>query len=241
MLGEIKDSNILDYGCGQGDFIELLLNTDNKPKSIYAVDSNPQMIDTIKENFVEEIQSSLVIPKVCVNPDDLMGISKFDKIFCHNVLECLEDKIKFINEFEGLLSDDGVFILSHHDFDSAIFNSHYKELTRDLVHCFADTQQDWQKHSDGQMGRKIPGLISQSVFHDKAVCTTLRLCEREFVPGNYGHLMAEMILAIAEPHFKEADLQLWYQDLETQNINRQYYFAIDLVVALISKVAGFKR
>ncbi|HAT8178954.1 TPA: methyltransferase domain-containing protein, partial [Legionella pneumophila] len=126
MLGDIKGCNVLDYGCGRGDFVALLLNSKNKAQLIYAVDSSSEMIDTINSNFSKEISSGVVITKIVSRPQSLEG-QKFDKIICHNVLECLEDKIKFINQFDALLDNNGIFLLSHHDFDSAIFNSSYKE------------------------------------------------------------------------------------------------------------------
>ncbi|HAT8181798.1 TPA: methyltransferase domain-containing protein [Legionella pneumophila] len=234
MLGDIKGCNVLDYGCGRGDFVALLLNSKNKAQLIYAVDSSSEMIDTINSNFSKEISSGVVITKIVSRPQSLEG-QKFDKIICHNVLECLEDKIKFINQFDALLDNNGIFLLSHHDFDSAIFNSSYKEITRKLVHYFSDTQQAWQEHCDGQMGRKIPGLINHSVFKNFATCQTIRIVETEFQPGNYGYLMADMLLSIAESHYDANTIKKWYHDLEVLDKANEYYFAIDLVVATIKR------
>ena len=86
----------------------------------------------------------MVITKTISTPTELKG-AKFDNIICHNVLECVDHNLTFINAFKPLLSDkNGIFIRSHHDFDSAIFNSSFKVLTRNLVHHFVDTQQKWQ-------------------------------------------------------------------------------------------------
>ncbi len=231
-LGDITNAQILDYGCGAGDFIELLLAMPNQPKAIFAVDSSKNMVEKIQSNFADAIDKGIVIPEICVNPGELHG-NQFDKIICHNVLECVDDKIKFINDFDRILTSGGVFVLSHHDFDSAIYNSQYKDLTRKLVHHFADTQQAWQAHCDGQMGRKIPGLIEASVFKNRAICKTWRMVEREFKPGNYGFLMADMLIDGAKAVFDAKDLQLWLEDLELKNRQGEYYFAIDLCVAVL--------
>ena len=233
-LGDTHNARILEYGCGTGDFIELLLSNQSKPNLIYAVDSNEKMIDTIKSKFHTEITNGVVQYALCDTPRDLNGLMSFDRIICQNVLECIESKIEFINAFQDLLSDNGIFILSHHDFDSAIFNSKYVQLTRDLIHYFADTKQACQQHSDGQMGRKIPGLINQSVFHDTSSIKTIRTTETELMPGNYGYLMVQMLLSVAKDHFKEEDILLWRQDLEEKSANGDFYFAIDLVVAVLN-------
>lgn len=38
-LGDVTNAQVLDYGCGAGDFIELLLAMPNQPKLVFAVDS----------------------------------------------------------------------------------------------------------------------------------------------------------------------------------------------------------
>ena len=231
-LGDVTNAQVLDYGCGAGDFIELLLAIPNQPKLVFAVDSSKDMLEKIQSNFSDAIDSGIIITEICSSPSELHG-NQFDKIICHNVLECVDNKIAFINHFDHILKPGGVFVLSHHDFDSSLYNSHYKDLTRHLVHHFADTQQAWQAHCDGQMGRKIPSLVEASVFKNKAVCKTWRIVERDFKPGNYGFLMAEMLIDGAMGAFDEKDLQLWRSDLQLKSDTGHYYFAIDLNVAVL--------
>lgn len=232
LLADCKDADILDYGCGKGDFIELLLNSDKKPNKIIAADSDTSMIKSIQDTFANSVKDGIVIPRLANTPTELQG-QEFDKIICHNVLECVDDKLSFINGFKPLLKQNAIFILSHNDFDSAIYNSNFKQLSRDLVHHFSDTQQEWQKHSDGQMGRKMPGLINHSVFRDIAKHETWRLVDTKFEPGTYGFLMADMLMEIGKGTFKNADMHNWREDLIKKNSINEYYFAIDLVVSII--------
>ncbi len=232
-LGNYNNKTILDYGCGNGDFIELLLSNDEKPKLIYAVDSSEEKLTVIHNRFSIEIKKGIIVTRCIESPSALQ--EKFDGVICHNVLECIDNKLDFINCFEPLLADEGIFILSHHDFDSAIYNSHYKELTRQLVHHFADTQQSWMRYSDGQMGRKIFGLINQSVFREFAEHNTWRLVDTRLEQGSYGLLMANMLIDIGRNKFTETELKAWLEDLEEKNKLNAFYFAIDLVLSIISK------
>jgi ubiquinone/menaquinone biosynthesis C-methylase UbiE len=231
LLGDCKNACILDYGCGKGDFIDLILGETQKPKEIWAVDSGQDMMTSIQNNFASAINEGIVVPKLASSPIELHE-NKFDKIICHNVLECVEDKLGFINGFKPLLNQNAIFILSHHDFDSAIYNSIYETLSRNLVHHFSDKQQVWQKYSDGQMGRKIPGLMNHSVFRECARCETWRMVETKFEAGTYGFLMADMVMEIGKATFSNADMHTWYQDLIQKSRLGEYYFAIDLVVSI---------
>ncbi len=231
-LGDTTQETILDYGCGYGDFIELLLSSSSAPKSIIATDSSKKMIEKIQDRFADDIAKQIVTPKICTSPSELKEY-QFNKIICQNVLECVEHKVDFINDFFALLMPQGLFILSHHDFDSAIYNSEHKELTRKLIHYFSDTQQAWQAHCDGQMGRKIPGLIASSLFKDSAIHKTWRIVEKSFKPGTYGYLMAQGIIEVAKPAFDDEVLSLWLKNLEQKSQQGDYYFAIDLVLAIL--------
>lgn len=157
------------------DFIELILN--HQPMKIHAIDNIPSTISEIKLRFKEQTTNGLISTEITKDPNSING--KFNKIICHNVLECVDDKVSFVNKFDRLLLPGGAFLLSHHDFDSAIYNSSDEELTRNLIHNFADTKQKWQEYSDGKMGRKIPGIIEKSVFKESANCFIIRKMARD--------------------------------------------------------------
>ncbi len=224
---------VLDYGCGKGYSIEHLISDQPSPRSIYAVDSDQKMIDFIYAKFPEKIAAKLIVPKICDRPEQLSNLT-FDKIICHNVLECIENKHNFINSLYNHLAKNGILLISHHDFDSTIYNSKYKDLTRNMIHYFADTKQEWQKYSDGQMGRKIPGLVKNGPFK-RYDFETWRIVETEFKPENYGYIMADMMCEVGKNQFTSKELTLWREDLEKKSKTGDYYFAIDLVVALLYK------
>ncbi len=164
-FGSTENRSILDYGCGKGGLDRILLHQEKRPSHIYAVDSDPAMITAVNSSFPTEISKCILKTDIISDPSQITDYS-CDGIFCHNVLELIVQKEQFVGNLYNLLNNKGVFILSHMDFDSMIYHSSYKELTRNLIHHFADTQQAWMKSADGQMGRKIPGILRRAQVHN---------------------------------------------------------------------------
>ena len=233
-LGTIADKTILDYGCGRGNLVKLLLAQPTIPKLIYAVDIDPNAIVEINETYKFEIQQGEIITQVVDSPAQLAG-EKFDRIVCHNVIECVVDKEQFVKNLCSLLNQNGVLLVSHHDFDSAVYHSGHKELTRTLIHFFADQCQAWQTTCDGQIGRKIPGIFNRAKIKF-ATFATWRIVETSFSQGDYGYLMAKMIIEAAKERFDQATLNSWLQDLSLKAQSNDFYFAIDVMVAKVIAV-----
>ena len=59
-------------------------------------------------------------------------------------------------EVARVLAPGGHFLLGHTDLDTIVFSSSELDLTRRLVHAFADTQEEWMDSADGTIGRKLP-------------------------------------------------------------------------------------
>jgi|GEM_PF-1756300 SAM-dependent methyltransferase len=230
-VGDLNNKTILDYGCGREGMLELLLQRDDILKSITAVDSNEEMVRECNNRFADFIKLKTLFVLQSDDPVDLLG-KKFDIIFCHNVLECVEQREIFVRNLFDLLSPNGILVLSHHDFDSAVYNSAFKDLTRNLIHCFADTKQDWQTCHDGQIGRKIPGIFIKAGMKHTLI-ETWRIVERSFQPGDYGFLMSNMITDECKYKFASEKIDSWKEDLKAKSQIGDYYFAIDVVVAKI--------
>jgi len=128
------------------------------------------------------------------------------------------------------LNENGVLIISHHDFDSAIYNSSYKDLTRQLIHFFSDEGESWQTICDGQIGRKIPGIFKRTDIENISF-EAWRVVETTFEKEDYSYLMAKMILEVAKDKFDQVSLESWMKDLELKAQTNDFYFAIDIVIA----------
>ena len=82
----------------------------------------------------------------------------FDRVLCHNVLECLPDPGALVSEAVRVLRPGGRLVLAHSDFDTLIFASEDLELTRRLVRDYCDTQQPWMDAVDGTIGRRLADI-----------------------------------------------------------------------------------
>ena len=226
-LGNLSGKSVLDYGCGSGDNLKLLLDQCGENGKITAVDCNNIALDKLKQKLNQYILSDRLIVEKCESPETLT--EKFDVCFCHNVLECIVDKVNFINVIKNKLNCEGIFLLSHHDFDSAIYNSTDFALTRSFIHQFSDTMQVWQKYSDGQIGRKLPGIFHQSNF-DSFQCETIRFVEYNYDEESYGFHMSKWIAECVKKDFSDEKINAWLDDLKKLSARHEYYFAIDVNV-----------
>lgn len=232
-FGSTKNLTILDYGCGTGGLTKILLQQKDHPLNIYSVDIDPKIIEKVNKSFTSYISEKILKTDVINDPKELSG-KLFDVIFCHNVLELVNSKEKFVSDLYNLLKENGTLILSHMDFDSIIYNSTFKELTRKLVHSFSDTKQEWMTFSDGQIGRKIPGIIKRTNIQNVSF-ETWRWTETTFDENDYGFIMTNMLIETAGDKFNKKELKNWKKDLEEKAKSQDYFFAIDIDVAKIRK------
>lgn len=104
-LGDIKGKNILDFGSGEGITANHFA-VDNK---VLAIEPSEEMLCTRwSDNEYKQI-----IGGVSRLPE--LEDNSFDVIFCHNVLEYIDDKEQVINELYRLLKVGGTLSVVKHN------------------------------------------------------------------------------------------------------------------------------
>ena len=93
----IKGSEILDFGCGRGGFIQL---SKNISKRSVGLELNKINREYINNSGVQ-----------CVNTLSELNDDKFDLITLNHVFEHLNDPINILVELQKYLKDDGVIII----------------------------------------------------------------------------------------------------------------------------------
>tara|TARA_B100000787_G_C16189443_1_gene296542 strand:+ start:1484 stop:2404 length:921 start_codon:yes stop_codon:yes gene_type:complete len=93
----IKGSEILDFGCGRGDFIKL---SKKISKRSVGLEINKKNRDYLNNIGVQ-----------CVNTLTELNDDKFDLITLNHVFEHLNDPINILVELQKHLNDDGIIII----------------------------------------------------------------------------------------------------------------------------------
>ncbi len=234
LLDIAKEQVILDVGCGAGASIACILQQCSNVSKIIGVDKDEKFLEQIVDTHCEKIKSGcLELIQYDVDQPLPFEQKMFDRIICQNVMECVLNKEQLVDEFYRLLKPDGKVLVSHHDFDTIVFNSSYKDLTRKLIHCYTDTTQEWQKTSDGQMGRKLHGLMNKSNFKNHHV-GSLVFSEGNYADTAYGFRMAHWIVEVskASGQFQDHELNEWLEDLKMLDKKGAYFFSINLIYVL---------
>ena len=93
----IQDSEILDFGCGKGDFIRLTQTISKKSIGLELNNENREYL----------INSGIT----CIKSLSELNDDKFDLITLNHVLEHLNDPINILVDLQKYLKDDGIIVI----------------------------------------------------------------------------------------------------------------------------------
>ncbi len=147
-------SNVLEVGCGTGAICSDLI--EKFPCNIFGIDINLQSVEIAIRNTPKLIAA-------CCDANLLPFPSGFfEVVYCHYFLLWLANPLKVIAEIKRVLQTGGVFLVfAEPDHSARIdFPSELKSIGKLQVESLK------MQGVDVQMGRKIPGLLSQSGFHN---------------------------------------------------------------------------
>jgi SAM-dependent methyltransferase len=98
---------VLDYGCGDGTFLAMLMNSDHAPSSALGVDIDATLIAGCSARFQNVNGLGFAQDAALAT-----GNSTFDAIFCMEVLEHVIDSEPLLQRFEELLAPGGALLIS---------------------------------------------------------------------------------------------------------------------------------
>ncbi len=228
LAGVEASSRVLDVGCGIGRTLrEAALVT----QQVVGVDSSEEFLELARRSLSETGHDSVVeLLGIDLNRDVLpFPDADFDNLVCQNVLECIEDKPRLIAECHRVLKPGGVLLLAHHDFGGVMVNSRDSELTRQVIAAYADETQGWMDTSDGEMGRKLPGLMRGSEFREMT-SETRQLVAFSFAEGTAAHdYCSDAAKAAVQRGIAKLDVDRWFADLVALERCGEFYFSIPWV------------
>ena len=220
-LARTRDYQVLDFGCGKGDFLHALALTigpksrlvgyDAMEKSIAAAQEQYPGAEFICQRFVEEFPF----------PD-----ASFDVFVTIDTLECIRNKDVLIEEIHRVLRPGGQVLAMHWDWDTQTYGIPNRELSRKVVQAYSDWKQPWMDEADGQMGRKLWGLFEGSgKFHGRpdAFCRI----ETEYEPGQYGYDRAQDLSRLVENgEFDEGEFEQFHRELSESHQRGAYFYSV---------------
>lgn len=225
--GVVPGATVVDLGCGVGKTLGPLLEATGPDGLVIGVDISEKFLAGAAERYPEMIAGDrLRLVQADISAPAPIESCSADVVVCQNVLECLDDPQALLGECHRLLKPGGSLLLAHHDFDSIVLNSETRDLTHRLIHLYSDHCQEWQERADGQIGRRLPGIVSRSAFNDP-VTETVTFVDLDMNAGTYARDQVELILETASREgIEPTELSSWLAHLEDLDRKGEFYFSI---------------
>jgi SAM-dependent methyltransferase len=227
-LAAIGDGHtVLDLGCGRGNTIPHLLARVGTVGRVVAADRDDQNLVASKRRFSPEgADRRLSFIDLDVSKPLPFVSGTFDSVVCQDVIECVLDREGLLREIHRVLRSGGATVVGHHDFDGVLVASDDHELTRRLIHGYADHVQRWQDTAEGQMGRLLPGLFALSPFGDMAT-ETLLFVDLVLSDASYARSHLDEIVSLAtEFGVAPEQARLWLRAQEARSDAGTFYYAV---------------
>lgn len=123
MVGNSKDSSVLDYGCATG---LIGFNLCDKFRKVTLMDSEKEMLDVIHEKIeTNKISNVFTVLKDLTKED---CEEKFDVIYTSMALHHIIDTQKMIKKFYDLLNENGTLCIIELDKEDGSFHENEKHF-----------------------------------------------------------------------------------------------------------------
>jgi SAM-dependent methyltransferase len=156
---------------------------------------------------------------------------------CHNTLEALLSVDAFLGEVARVLAPGGHFLLGHNDLDTIVFSSSELDLTRRLVHAFADSQQEWMDKADGTIGRKLPSIAARAPLEHVETMAWVVL-DTDLAAGEPADTAIRGITDAVrrdQHHDLASQLEAWVDDLRVRASSGEFVFSVNDYAVLLRK------
>ena len=136
-----------------------------------------------------------------------------------------------------MLVPGGHFLLGHTDHDTIVFSSSELDLTRRLVHAFADTQEQWMDFADGTIGRKLPQIARRSPLEHVETMAWVEI-DTDLAAGEPADMAIRGIVDAVrrdQHHDLASQLEAWVDDLRVRAARGEFLFSVNDYAVLLRK------
>jgi SAM-dependent methyltransferase len=225
LLGLRLGDRVLELGCGTGSSMRFMLPPLRGGLAV-GVDLVLKALREAAVALAPVGRASMVMADL--NETLPFSDASFDRVFSHNVLECLPDPQLLLGEVHRVLRPEGRLVVGHSDYQTLVFASEDTALTRRLVQTWCDTQQDWMDAIDPNMGRRLPDVVGRSSFKVTDVQANLVLNTR-FQPGELGYGYAHNLVRVLRDSgaASAAELDGWLAGLRRLDERGAFLFSLN--------------
>ena len=219
---------VADLGCGEGLTLAALRERFGPGVELIGVERREPQLDP---------GLSVTTVVADLNKPLPFGDSSLGGALCHNTLEALVSADAFLAEVARVLAPGGHFLLGHTDNDTIVFNASELDLTRRLVHAYADTQEQWMDTADGTIGRKLPAIAKRSTFEHVETMAWVEI-DTDLAAGEPAELAIRGITGAVrrdEHHDLASQLEAWVDDLRVRAAHGEFLFSVNDYAVLLRK------
>jgi SAM-dependent methyltransferase len=241
LLGAEPGDRVVDLGCGTGaSLVEVA--PDLGGGLAVGVDASHAALGRTADALAPAVAAGTarVLPVQADLKDPLpFPDAAFDRLLCHNVLECLPDPEALAAEAGRVLRPGGRLVLGHSDYDTLVFASEDLDLTRRLVRAYCDAQQPWMDAVDGTIGRRLAAIAGRAGLDVLDVQAQV-VVDRHLVPGGlawgYARNLADTLRGVGDAAPEE--LEGWLAGLRRLEAAGAFLFSLNDYAAICGPRTG---
>ena len=231
-LPEPRVPRVADLGCGEGRTLLALRERFGPEVELVGVERREPELDAALSGDPKLTTAVADLNKRLPFEDGSLGGA-----VCHNTLEALVSADAFLAEVARALAPGGHFLLGHTDNDTIVFNSSDLDITRRLVHAYADTQEQWMDSADGTIGRKLPAIARRAPLE---LVDTLAWVEidTELAAGEPADVAIRGIAGAVRRdshHDLASRLEAWTDELRVRAARGEFLFSVNDYAVLLRK------
>jgi SAM-dependent methyltransferase len=222
--------NVLDVGCGTGDFLRLLAPLLSSGTAV-GVDLSETMIDEARQRSAENVDNlSFRVGSVLNLP---FPSASFDRVIATQLLLHVPDPVKALMEMKRVLAPSGIISITEIDWGTLVVQSSENELGR----RFCDLA--CKELRNGLIIRDLPGQLRELGFDHIVIRPEIEVAQdldafhKWFVEPSIEHF--KRIGA-----FSEAEASAFLADLK-ERVQRGRYFSSRTYYTVLASQSGTKN
>ena len=221
---------VLDIGTGTAANAMALVQHLGGNCRVSGVDTSQPMLAIGNKNLETFHFPGRISLQVTDGHDLPFADNYFDSCMIIQVLEYSKEPVRMLQEAKRVLRPGGKLLVVDTDWDSLVWNSKDRDLTRRIV-------LEWSDHeADGWQGRKIQEYLRRSGFqnfrHEVYVIT-----ESSFKETGYSYMMTRIVsdYLIRSEKMDAATVENWISGLREQDRSGFFYFSLNRFIFLAIK------